>query len=146
MQEQAGPMSMAPDVVPSVSEADVAKIAAVCHEANRTYCKYVMDDLSQPSWEEAPQWQRDSAIDGVQKALNGRRLFNKYDSRGDGQISHENWMEQKLRAGWRWGPVKDPEKKEHPSLLPYNSLTAEERRKDVLFLSICMALDPRRTA
>lgn len=39
-------------------------IAKVCHEANRAYCAGI-GDHSQKSWEESPDWQRTSAINGV---------------------------------------------------------------------------------
>lgn len=39
-------------------------IARVCHEANRGYC-ISMGDKSQLPWDEAPAWQRGSAVQGV---------------------------------------------------------------------------------
>ena len=39
-------------------------IAEVCHEANRAYCR-TLGDFSQPAWVDAPEWQRNSAINGV---------------------------------------------------------------------------------
>ena len=41
------------------------KIAKVCHEANRAYCE-ALGDYSQTTWEKAPDWQKESAINGVQ--------------------------------------------------------------------------------
>ncbi len=40
------------------------QIARVAHEVNRAYCQ-ALGDNSQPAWEDAPQWQRDSAMLGV---------------------------------------------------------------------------------
>lgn len=40
------------------------QIARVVHEVNRAYCE-ALGDTSQPKWEDAPQWQRDSAMLGV---------------------------------------------------------------------------------
>jgi hypothetical protein len=34
-------------------------------------------------------------------------------------MEHTRWMRMKAEAGWRYGPVWDPEKKEHPSMLPW---------------------------
>lgn len=107
-------------------------IAKVCHDANKSFCE-TMGDMSQPSWEDAPDWQRDSAVDGVIFQLGGQR------SLGD---SHQNWMDYKFSEGWKYGPVKDVEKKEHPSLVPFEELPWEERFKDALFLSVVMALSP----
>ena len=42
----------------------VDRIASVCHEANRAYCKSLGDN-SQPTWEAAPEWQTKSAREGV---------------------------------------------------------------------------------
>jgi hypothetical protein len=126
-----------------LSASEVDAIAAVCHEANRAYCAS-LGDRSQPSWDGAPDWQRESARLGVKKALNyrGKRAFM-FD---EGEELHNSWMEQKLRAGWRWGEVKDAVLKTHPCLLPYRSLPPAERRKDHLFRAVCQALDPRREA
>ena len=40
------------------------QIARVAHEANRAYC-LSLGDPSQLPWEEAPDWAKESAIDGV---------------------------------------------------------------------------------
>lgn len=98
--------------------------AARCHEANRAYCQS-LGDTSQPAWADAPVWQRESAIKGVEHALSGTR--NPRDS-------HESWLRQKEADGWKYGPVKDAEKKEHPCFVPYDELPADQQFKDVLFL------------
>ena len=43
---------------------NVTDLAKVCYAANRAYCQ-TLGDNSQPAWEEAPEWQRTSAINGV---------------------------------------------------------------------------------
>lgn len=105
-------------------------IAQVCHEANRALQCIANDPAPSPHWEEAPDWQRNSAIKGVLSALEGAT---------PGQ-QHESWCEAKLADGWVWGPVKDPEAKEHPSLMPYARLSEHEQRKDALFLAVVAAL------
>lgn len=104
-------------------------IAKVCHEANRAYCESIGDN-SQPAWENAPDWQKDSAMNGVNFHLN---------SNTTPEQSHENWMTQKEAEGWVYGPVKDPSKKEHPCMVPYNQLPAEQRSKDYIFRAIVHA-------
>lgn len=104
-------------------------IARVCHEANRAYC-VALGDTSQPAWDEAPTWQQQSAIVGVQSFSVAR----------DGRDQHESWMYHKLKDGWRYGPIKDVDAKTHPSLLPYTRLTKEEQAKDSLFRAVCGAL------
>lgn len=105
---------------------DPEKIARLCHEVNRAYCR-AMDDDSQPPWDEAPDWQRDSAIRGVENNL----LSNLTP-----EESHNLWMMQKEEEGWKYGPVKNPEKKEHPCFAPYNQLPVEQKAKDHLFQAI----------
>lgn len=109
------------------------EIAMVCHEANRAYCRSIGDNSQKP-WDEAEQWQRDSAIQGVKF-----RLANPNASESH---QHDSWMQDKIDAGWKYGPVKDGMHKEHPCILPYNMLPAKERAKDALFVSIVDALKP----
>lgn len=106
-------------------------IASICHEANRQYCESI-GDFSQATWEGAPEWQRESALAGVQAILEGRTTKP--------SDSHESWLEQKKADGWKYGPKKDPEKKEHPCFVPYDELPWEQKRKDHLFFAIVKAL------
>lgn len=106
-------------------------IARVCHEANRAYCVAIGDN-SQTSWDEAPEWQRTSAIAGV--------MAIKVDPNRNSEQSHESWLEHKKNDGWTYGPVKDPVKKEHPCFVPYNELPIEQRMKDHLFNAIAKTL------
>ena len=108
------------------------RIASVCHEANRAYCSSIGDD-SQPSWDEAPDWQKISAIDGI--------AFRIANPGATAESMHQNWVETKLNNGWRFGPAKDPEKKEHPCMMPYSDLPPAQRVKDELFSAIVDALN-----
>lgn len=110
---------------------NLRSIAKVCHEANRAYCESI-GDTSQAPWEQAPDWQKQSAIKGV-----AFHLSNPDTTPTD---SHNNWMRQKLDDGWEYGPVKDAEKKQHPCLVAYNELPIEQRLKDSLFIAIVRAL------
>ena len=53
--------------------------------------------------------------------------------------SHDSWLKQKKADGWKWGPEKNPDKKEHPCCLPYEQLPADQRMKDYLFGAIVKA-------
>jgi len=108
---------------------EVENIAKVCHEANRAYCQSIGDD-SQKSWDEAPQWQRQSAINGVNFHLEKDR---------QPEDLHESWLREKEEAGWKYGPVKDPDKKEHPCFVPFNELPREQQIKDFIFSHIVKA-------
>lgn len=110
---------------------EILAIARVAHEANRAYCA-TLGDMTQPAWDDAPQWQRDSAISGV------AFLVNRPDA-GAGAL-HENWRKEKIEAGWTYGPVKHPEAKQHPCLVPFDELPREQQAKDFLFGAVVHAL------
>lgn len=105
----------------------VRQIAAIAHEINRAYC-LALGDTSQPAWDQAPEWQQTSAINGVKFHLN--------NPASTPEESHANWLSEKLAAGWGWGEVKDPEAKKHPCCVPFESLPLEQRAKDHLFRAV----------
>jgi len=111
----------------------VEQIAEICHEANREYCQALGDD-SQKSWYHAPKWQKESAVVGVQ--------FHLDNPDAGPQNSHESWLAQKETDGWKYGPVKDADKKEHPCYVPFDQLPLEQQAKDVLFRGVVHALAP----
>lgn len=89
-------------------------------------------DNSQKPWMEAEQWQRDSAIKGVEF-----RLTNP-DAAESAQ--HDAWMADKVADGWVWGPEKNPEAKTHPCIVPFEKLPLFQQKKDKLFCAIVDAL------
>jgi hypothetical protein len=109
----------------------IESIAKVCHEANRAYCAE-LGDASQKPWEESPDWQRRSAVDGVRFHLDNPSA----GPRG----SHENWLRAKLADGWAYGKTKDAAHKTHPCLVDYDELPADQRVKDSIFVGIVHAL------
>jgi hypothetical protein len=106
-------------------------IAMVCHETNRAYCQAI-GDFSQPTWADAPAWQTQSAIRGVQ--------FHLANPEALPSASHESWLAEKEATGWKYGPVKNPETKEHPCFVPFDQLPPEQQAKDKLFKAIVDAL------
>ena len=106
------------------------RIARVCHEVNRAYCLALGDD-SQPAWEDAPAWQRESARMGVDLHLSGD--FGP-------EASHIGWMQQKLADGWTYGAEKNPELKQHPYMVPFADLPREQQAKDFIFRAVVHAL------
>lgn len=112
------------------SEALFASIARLAHEVNRAYCQ-ALGDLSQPLWVDAPDWQKASAIAGV------KHVYENPDAKPED--SHSSWMAMKLSEGWSYGPVKDPALKQHPCMVPYAELPAEQQAKDHIFLAVVKA-------
>lgn len=106
------------------------QIARVAHEVNRAYCE-ALGDMSQPVWNDAPDWQKASALVGVDLHLSGDH---------GPEASHESWMAQKLKDGWKYGAIKNPDTKEHPCLVPFDQLPKEQQAKDFLFRGVVHAL------
>lgn len=109
----------------------IDQIARVCHEVNRSYCE-ALGDFSQQTWNDAPEWQKDSVRAGV-------RLHIENPNAGP-EASHASWMRQKEQEGWVYGPVKDPDAKQHPCMVPFSELPREQQAKDFIFRSVVHAL------
>lgn len=107
------------------------EIARVAHEINRAYCQ-ALGDFSQQKWEDAPDWQKNSAINGVR--------FHIENPDAGPSHSHDEWLKEKTATGWKYGPVKDQEKKEHPCFVAYHMLPVEQKAKDYLFRAVVHAL------
>ena len=105
----------------------VEHIAAMCHRVNKAICE-AAGDQSQPTWENAPDWQKTSCIDGVLNAL--------LNSPQSPEQNHKNWVDFKLADGWVRGDIKDPVRKTHPCLVPFVDLPLEQKIKDYVFLAV----------
>lgn len=105
--------------------------AHAAHEANRAYCKSLGDN-SQVEWDQAPEWQKVSARQGVLNIFNNPAMTS--------EQSHQGWLDHKIAGGWKYGPVKDAEKKEHPCIVEYAQLPHEQQAKDRLFTEVVKAV------
>lgn len=111
----------------------VEQIATICHEANASLCNTINDN-SQTPWDEAPEWQRESAIKGVE--------FHLANPNASASASHDSWLQEKSKMGWVYGEVKDADAKTHPCIVPFEQLPPEQQAKDHLFRGIVHALAP----
>ena len=108
-------------------EPAIEAVAKMAHDVNKAYCEGI-GDFSQPDWEDAPEWQRASAVNGV--------IFHLENPGSPPSASHESWLQEKVSDGWVYGLVKDPAKKTHPCCVPYGDLPQEQRVKDYLFSAV----------
>ena len=115
-----------------MNEIDVLLIAQTCHEVNRAFC-IGHGDNSQPAWEEAPDWQKESAIAGVQYHLD--------NPNSEPCDSHNSWLDQKEKDGWVYGDIKSAALKEHPCIVPYEELPKFQQAKDALFISVVRSFE-----
>ena len=44
--------------------------------------------------------------------------------------AHEVWAAQRIKDGWKHGPKRNDSKREHPCLVPYESLPESEKTYD----------------
>jgi hypothetical protein len=116
-----------------LSPASIEQIAKACHDFNAAFCRS-LGDGSQLEWDEAPDWQRESAVKGVEFCVS--------NPDAPPSANHESWSAQKLADGWTYGEVKDPKKKTHPCLVPFDELPADQQFKDVLFKHTVATLAP----
>lgn len=111
----------------SIPAYSIEAIARVCHETNRAFCEAI-GDTSQVPFDQAPDWQIDSTYAVV-------KMHIEHPEAGP-YASHNAWMQEKIEAGWTYGPVKDAEAKTHPCLVPFHELPADQQMKDILFRNI----------
>ena len=116
-------------------DATVEKIAQKCHEANKAYCESIGDN-SQPSWEDAPDWQKQSARMGV--------VLHMEKPDAGPEASHISWRAQKAKEGWKYGEKKCPEAKTHPCMVDFKDLPEEQQKKDVIFRDTVHANMPKK--
>jgi RyR domain len=118
-------MSDVNEVLGTVPPAVLAA-ARAAHEVNRTYCR-LLGDVSQVAWEDAPEWQRRSAIKGALGVL--------FEGNGPRE-SHASWLAEKQREGWVYGAEKDAVQKTHPCMVPYDELPPSQMAKDAIFTAV----------
>lgn len=109
----------------------ITQIAFICHQANKEWCA-INGDPTQKDWSEAENWQRISAIKGVEFALE--------NPNAPASAQHEAWSTDKLADGWIYGKEKDATAKTHPCLVPFDQLPEFQQKKDKLFKAIVAAL------
>lgn len=97
-----------------------SRLVLAIHEANK--------EIQQQTGEYTPQLNNHltkSILDSVYFVLDNPNCTP--------EQQHNNWVHFKRADGWKYGPEKDFERKEHPCLLPYNELPEIQQRKDSVF-------------
>lgn len=107
------------------TDQQIEAAARAAYEANRAYCVTIGDN-SFVQYSDAPAWQKQTVINGVKGVIAGNTP----------EQSHESWLDEKRATGWKYGPVKDPEKKEHPCMVPYAELPPEQKVKDFIYVNV----------
>lgn len=101
-------------------------IAKICYEVNKAYCEAIGETIL--PFEDV----EGSTIEGVINHMKNPSMTPKE--------SHEKWMEFKRKDGWKYGPVKNVELKEHPRFIEYDELPTEQKAKDYIFKALAKQL------
>jgi hypothetical protein len=110
---------------------DIKQVAQVIHEANKAFGESI-GESHHVSWEKTPESQKKISI-GVVKNF----IENKYKMTPE--EVHKNWLEDKIKQGWKWGPGFNPITRLNPNLVPYDQLNLNEKMKDYLVRNIIAA-------
>ena len=84
------------------------------------------------NWDQASPEKKQSTIDGIK--------YHLLNPTASGKDSHDSWMNQKIANGWSYGETKDPIKKSHPNLVPYDRLDDHTKSLDHIFSGLVNSL------
>lgn len=59
------------------------------------------------------------------------------DRKSSPEELHDDWVRAYEAMGWRYGPVRDPQARTHPDMVPYGDLEQREQDKDAVFVALC---------
>lgn len=124
----------------------VDAIARICHAGKRALCIRLADEVVDPEWDQITEAQRDSIRDRV-------RLMIEPDEHGTVGLGaphhvHNMWLRRKAQLGWCYGPIEDPDRKEHPGFMAWREMPPRFKRRDHLFFKLVDAItdDPAQSA
>lgn len=111
----------------AIGNEQVLFTAILCFNVNRAYCQGI-GDYVQPTWDEAPEEAKDAAINAV--------IFHLNNPGASPEDAHDEWLQKKYDDGWEYGPVKDPEKREHPCMVSFTELPVAQQAKSHIIRAI----------
>lgn len=123
------------DTLAAQYKEELTAIARAAHTANLLFSEFHPMDVSVAdgrTWDEHSEQERQESVDYISYLIKNPLL--------DGREAHDAWMVKKQEAGWKFGRVKNNEKKEHPCMVPYNQLNAYDMFKDDLYVAVITPL------
>lgn len=118
---------------PTINDLVVEACARVGHEVYRA----ALGVSDMRAWDTAPEDDKAQARAATKEALSADV------SKTTPAQWHAKWCAEKAADGWKYGPVIDVERKQHPNMLPYEQLPEEQRALDQLFV---VAVESTRAA
>lgn len=107
----------------------VEDIARIVVNTNADYSNALGEQIAY--WDETSTEVKNSIIRGVISAL-------RYDPTPE--QNHQNFLDDRMKDGWTYGPEKNVELKQHPDLLPFEQLPTDQKAKNFIFLSLVKSL------
>lgn len=111
---------------------DIARLAV---NTNASYSAALGENVQH--WDETSPEIRASIVRGILFALR----YNPTPEQ-----NHQNFLDDRLKEGWTYGPEKNVELKQHPDLIPFEHLPAEQKAKNHIFLSLVSSLKSKLPA
>lgn len=112
-----------------LTEQTIENIAMATYYANQAY-RLSIGQKPGPPWSLVSINKKTGIKSGVVKSLSGLSP----------EQMHENWMVDKAKAGWTYGPIEDEREKIHPCMKPWHSLPKADQAKDELFIRVVRAM------
>lgn len=106
--------------------------ACAAHEAIRALQIAHNEEGVALPWNEVAKDIRDSCKIGVQRVMDNPDVTS--------EQLHESWMQTKFEQGYKYGPARNDELKEHHCLVPYHELSPHDRSKDLIFRNVVKAV------
>lgn len=113
------------------TERKFSVIAKVVMNSNAAYSDAIGEG-NMVTWEQASN----EAKLGLINAIKGVVRDGIIDASGN----HQNWVNSKTAAGWKYGPKHNANEKVSPYLQKFDALTPEQQLKDVMFLSLVWSM------
>jgi len=108
------------------------ELARIVHSAHVAYNIILGDNAPDSPWD---------ALSFRHQEQVARRVKSIRQGHGAAQI-HAEWVDEMKRWGWKLGDVKDPAKKTHPCLRPYDELPPEQQDKDRMAVNLVLTFMP----
>ncbi|GBC62521.1 hypothetical protein DENIS_3493 [Desulfonema ishimotonii] len=93
-----------------------------------------LGDYTLPDWEETTKHNREMGVRFVRYTLANQSITP--------ESHHEKWVANMAKRGWRHGNERNPDKKTHPCMVPWEDLPYHEQAKTVLMIATVNILRP----
>jgi len=111
------------------AEEQILDIAMKCNETVKLW--YIAYGNEWKDWDELSDKEKNNIIGGVKYLLENQGLPK--------SVLHDNWVESKIKDGWKVGLLRDTDNKIHEYLVPYEQLPSFPKMKIGLFYDVVKA-------